>query len=95
MMEDNEEVDCDDHFPSHAGFGAVDVKDQHTKPESTVRQAQTATASNQGVRVSLSCKLTRNRQTVKFESLSAGFPNNSHIAYRQDAADTKMTDQIG
>lgn len=24
MMEDNEEEDCDDHFPSHAGFGAFD-----------------------------------------------------------------------
>ena len=24
MMEDNEEVDCDDNFPIHAGFGAFD-----------------------------------------------------------------------
>ena len=31
----------------------VDAKDQHTKPKSTVRQAQTAAASNRGVHVNL------------------------------------------
>ena len=67
----------------------VDAKDRHTKPESTIRQAQIATASNRGMLVNLTCKLNRNRQTVKFESVSAGFPNNSHAVYRQGATDTE------
>ena len=67
----------------------VNAKDRHTKPKSTVRQDQTITAANRGVPVNLTYKLTRNQQTVKFESISAGFPNNSHTLYRQGSADTK------
>ena len=67
----------------------VNAKDRHTKPKSTVRQAQTITASNRGVPVNLTYKLTRNQQTVKFESVLAGFPNNPHTAYQQDVADTR------
>ena len=85
--------DCLETWQKTKGNGScdtsVDAKDLHTKPESTVRQAQTATASNRGVPVNLTCKLTRNQQTVKFESVSAGFPNNSRAAYRQDVADTE------
>ena len=37
--------------------------------------------------VNLTCKLTKKQQIIKYESVSAGFPNNSHTAYRQEAAD--------
>ena len=65
----------------------VDTKGSHTKPEIPVRQARTALDSNQGVPVKLTCKLTRKQQTVKFKSLSAGFPNHSYAGYRQSPAD--------
>jgi hypothetical protein len=32
-MEDNEEVDCEDHSPSHAGFGAFDDDTAMKEPE--------------------------------------------------------------
>ena len=63
--------------------------DHTPKPESLVRQARTALDSNQGVPVNLTCKLTRKQQTVKFKSISAGFPNNSYALYRQGSVDTK------
>ena len=44
---------------------------------------------NQGVPVNLTCKLTRKQQTVKFKSVSAGFPNHSYMEYRQGLADTE------
>ena len=67
----------------------VDAKRSHTKPESPVRQTRTALDSNEGVPVNLTCKLTRKPQTVKFKSVSTGFPNHSHTTYRQGSADTK------
>ena len=73
----------------------VDAKQSHTKPESTVRQARTALDSNQGVPVNLTCKLTRKQQIVKFKSVSAGFPNHSYAAYRQDSADTEKDSRSG
>ena len=33
MMEDNEAEDCDDHFPSHAGFGSFDDDTAMEEPE--------------------------------------------------------------
>ena len=45
----------------------------HTRPESTVPQAQTAITSKQGVPVNLTCKLTRKSANVRSESVSAGF----------------------
>ena len=63
-------------FLGHAG---VDVRWSHTKPRSPVRQARTALDLNQGVPVNLNCKLTRKQQTVKFKSVSAGFPNHCQI----------------
>ena len=66
------------------------IRNDHTpKPESPVRQARTALDSNQGVPVNLTCKLTRKQQTVKFKSVSAGFPNHPYAAYWQDSADTE------
>jgi hypothetical protein len=71
-------------------------RNNHTpKPESPVRQARTALDSNQGVPVNLTCKLTRKQQTVKYESVSAGFPNNSHALYRQGSADTENDNRLG
>ena len=32
-MEDNEEEDCDDHFPIYAGFGAFDDDTAMEEPE--------------------------------------------------------------
>jgi hypothetical protein len=72
-----------------------DAKWSHTKPESPIRQAWTALDSNQGVPVNLTYKLTKKQQTIKFESVPAGFLNNSHAPYRQDSADTENDkDQI-
>ena len=71
------------------------TRNDHTpKPESPVRQARTALDSNQGVPVTLISKLTRRQQTVRYESVSAGFPNNSHASYRQGSAETKKRQQI-
>ena len=58
------------------------------KPECPVRY------SNQGVLVNLTYKLTRKQQTVKYESVSAGFPNNSHTSYRHGAADTENDNKL-
>ena len=69
----------------------VDAKRSHIKPESPVRQTRTALDSNEGVPVNLTCKLIRKQQTVKFKSVSAGFPNHSYTAYRQGPAIQKMT----
>ena len=64
------------------------TRNDHTpKPESPVRQGHTTLDSNQGVPVNLTCKLTRKQQTVKFESVSVGFSNNSHVLYRQCSTD--------
>ena len=71
------------------GPDPVDAKRSHTKPKSPVRQARTALDSNQGVPVNLTYKLTRKQQTVKFKSVSAGFPNHPYAAYWQDSADTE------
>ena len=60
-----------------------------------VCQAQTALDLNQGVPVNLTCKLTRKQQTVKYESVSAGFPNNSHASYRQGSADIENDNKSG
>ena len=67
----------------------IDAKQSHTKPESTIRQARTALDSNLGVPVNLTYKLTRNQQTIKFKSVSTGFPNNSHAVYWQGSAYTE------
>ena len=61
--------------------------DHTTKPDSPVRQARTALDSNQDVPINLTCKLTRKQQTVKYESVSTEFPNNSHALYRQGSID--------
>jgi len=37
-MEDNEEEDCDDHFPIHAGFGAFDEDTIMEEPEEEVAE---------------------------------------------------------
>ena len=63
------------------------------KPESPVCQARTALDSNQGMPVNLTCKLTRKQQTVKFKSVSAGFPNHSYAEYRQGSTDTEDDDR--
>ena len=60
----------------------VDARWSHTKPRSPVSQARTALDLNQGVLVNLTCKLTKKQQTVKFKSVSAGFPNHSYAGYR-------------
>ena len=73
----------------------IDAKQSHTKPESTIRQARTALDSNLGVPVNLTYKLTRKQQTVKFNSVSAGFPNHSYAGYRQGSADTQDDDRSG
>ena len=74
---------------------AVDAKQSHTKSESLVRQGRTALDSNQGVPVNLTCKLTRKQQTVKFESVSVGFSNNSHVLYRQCSTDIENDNRSG
>ena len=72
------------------------MRNDHTpKPESRVSQARTALDSNQGVPVNLTCKLIRKQQTVKYESVSVGFPNNSYAAYRQGFADTENDSRSG
>ena len=73
----------------------VDAKWSHTKPESPVRQARTALDLNQGVPVNLTCKFTRKQQTVKYESVSAGIPNNSDASYRQGSADIENDNKSG
>lgn len=37
-MEDNEEEDCDNHFPIHAGFGAFDEDTIMEEPEEEVAE---------------------------------------------------------
>jgi hypothetical protein len=81
--------------PTGRAKRCVDAKQSHNKPESPVRQARTALDSNQGVPVNLTCKLTRKQQTVKFKSVSAGFPNHSYAAYRQGSADTENNSRSG
>ena len=76
------------------GHPSVDAKRSQTQPRSHVRQARTALDSNQGVPVNLTCKLTRKQQTVKYESVSTGFPNNSHASYRQGSADTENNSRL-
>ena len=75
--------------PTRRAKRCDDAKRSHTKPESPVRQAWTALDSNQGVPVNLTCKLIRKQQTVKFKSVSAGFPNHPYAMYRQGSADTE------
>ena len=65
------------------------------KSECPVRQARTALDSNQGVPVNLTCKLTRKQQIIKFKSVSAGFSNHSHAAYRQGSADIENDNRSG
>jgi len=69
--------------------------DRTPKPESPVRQAQTALDSNQGVPVNLTYKLTRKQQTIKFKSVSARFPNHSYVGYRQGHVDTEDDKRSG
>ena len=44
---------------------------------------------NQGVPVNLTYNLIRKQQTVKFKSVSGGFPNHSYVGYRQGPADSE------
>ena len=62
-------------------------KDHTPSPRAPFAKLRLHLISNQGVLVNLTCKLTRNQQTVKCESVSAVFPNDSHVVYRQGAAD--------
>ena len=73
----------------------VDARWSHTKPKSPVRQARTTLDLNQDVPVNLIYKLTRKQQTVKFKSVSAGFPNHSYAGYRQGSTDTEDDDRSG
>ena len=51
--------------------------------------------SKQGVPINLTCKLTRKQKTVKYKSVSAGFPNHLYVAYRQGSADTENDNRLG
>ena len=65
---------------------SVDAKINTLESEGTVRQASEYRPS---VPVNLTSKLIRKQQTVKFKSVSAGFPNHSYAGYRQGSADTE------
>jgi len=72
------------------------TRNDHTpSPESPVRHARTALDSNQGVPANLTYNLTRKQQTVKFMSVSAGFPNHSYTVYQQDSADIENDNRSG
>ena len=69
-------------------FKQLLTQNDHTpKPESIVCQARTALDLNQDVPVNLICKLTRKQQTIKYKSVSAGFPKHSYAAYRQGSTE--------
>ena len=50
MMEDNEAEDCDDHFPSHAGFGGFDDDTAMEEPELEVTENEPTDDLGQALR---------------------------------------------
>ena len=67
----------------------VDAKRSHTKAREPHTPSSDCTWFKPWRANQFTCKLTRKQQTVKFKSVSTGFPNHSHAAYRQGSADTE------
>ena len=89
--------ETDRHSPcSSASYSSLLMRNDHTpNPRAPYAKLGLHLDSKQGVPINLTCKLTRKQQTVKFKSVSAGFPNHSHAAYHQDSADTENDSRSG